>query len=165
MTQNTARDPAREILSGRDEVRAATAKLIRYANRGLAILTPDLEPEIYDHEAFLEPLKKFILARSFARVRVLIVHPERTMKLGNEFVTMGRRLNSYIEIRHVKPELRDCSDAFCIADDRAIVYRADTERWEGMLARDPAVAATYLERFDQLWQDCEVELELRQLHL
>ena len=165
MTQNTAKDPVREILSGRDEVRAATAQLIRYANRGLAILTHDLEPEIYDHEAFLEPLKKFILARSFARVRVLIVHPERTMKLGNQFVTMGRRLNSYIEIRHVKPELRDCTDAFCIADDRAIVYRADEERWEGVLARDPAVAGSYLERFDQLWQDCEVELELRQLHL
>ena len=87
------------------------------------------------------------------------------MKLGNEFVTMGRRLNSYIEIRHVKPELRDINDAFCIADDRAIVYRADAQRWEGMSAVDPAVAATYLERFDQLWQACEVELELRQLHL
>jgi len=165
MTQRTAKGPTREVLTGRDEIRAGTAKLIRYANRGLAILTHDLEPEIYDHEAFLEPLKKFILARSFARVRVLIVHPERTMKLGNQFVTMGRRLNSYIEIRHVKPELRDCTDAFCIADDCAIVYRADEQNWEGVLAHDPAVAAPYLERFDQLWQDCEVELELRQLHL
>lgn len=165
MTQRTGKDIEREILSGKDEVRSATAKLIRYANRGLAILTHDLEPEIYDHDKFLEPLKKFILPRSFARVRVLIVHPERTMKLGNQFVTIGRRLNSYIEIRHVKPELRDFNDAFCIADNRAIVYRADVQRWDGMFSSDPAVAASYLERFDQLWQDCEVEVELRQLHL
>ena len=155
----------RRVLTSLEEVRAGVAELVGYADRGLAILTHDLEPDIYDHEIFLERLKKFILARSFARVRVLIVHPERTMKLGNQFVTMGRRLNSYIEFRHVKPEFRDCHDAFCIADDRAIVYRADSRRWDGMLARDPAVARPYLERLDELWQACELEPELRQLHL
>ena len=87
------------------------------------------------------------------------------MKLGNQFVSMGRRLNSYIEFRNVKPEFRDCDDAFCIADDRAIVYRADARHWDGMLAQDGSVASAYLERFDQLWQACELEPELRQSHL
>lgn len=165
MTEPMANDSTRRVLADRDDVRAAVAELVGYADRGLAILTQDLEPEIYDHEFFLERLKKFILARSFARVRVLIVHPERTMKLGNQFVAMGRRLNSYIEFRHVKPALRDCEDAFCIADGAAIVYRADAKRWDGMLAQDPSVAGAYLERFDELWQACEHEPELRQLHL
>lgn len=155
----------RRVFASREEARAAVAELIGQAERGLAILTQDLEPEIYDHDIFLERLKKFILARSFARVRVLIAHPERTMKLGNQFVTMGRRLNSYIEIRHAKPEYRDCRDAFCLADDRAIMYRPDAERWDGVLALEPALAQTYLERFDQLWQACEHEPELRRSHL
>ena len=158
-------EPSRRVLADRDEIRAAVAELVGQAERGLAILTQDLEPEIYDHDIFLEKLKKFILARSFARVRVLIVHPERTMKLGNEFVTMGRRLNSYIEIRHAKPEYRDCRDAFCVADDQAIMYRPDAQHWNGMLALEPEVAQTYLERFDQLWQACEHEPELRRLQL
>lgn len=160
-----ANEGARRVLANREDVRAAVAELIGFADKGLAILTQDLEPEIYDHEVFLERLKKFILARSFARVRVLIVHPERTMKLGNEFVSMGRRLNSYIELRHVKQEFRDCHDAFCIADDRAVVYRADAQRWDGMLIQDQSVASAHLERFDELWQACELEPELRQLHL
>jgi len=163
MTQRSIKENTPQVLASRDEVRAAVAELIGYAERGLAILTHDLEPELYDHDIFLERLKKFILARSFARVRVLIVHPERTMKLGNDFVTMGRRLNSYIEFRNVKPAFRDCHDAFCIADDKAIVYRADARRWEGMLARDETLARGYLERFDQLWHACELEPELRQL--
>jgi hypothetical protein len=162
MTQRSATGGKRLVLTTRDDVRSAVAELIGYAERGLAILTHDLEPDIYDHAVFLERLKRFILARSFARVRVLIVHPERTMKLGNDFVTMGRRLNSYIEFRNVKPEFRDCHDAFCIADDKAILYRADARRWDGMLARDDTVARSYLERFDQLWQNCELETELRQ---
>ena len=165
MTARPFKDSSRRVLTDRDEVRAAVAELIGHAERGLSILTQDLEPEIYDHDIFLEKLKKFILARGFARVRVLIVHPERTMKLGNEFVTMGRRLNSYIEIRHAKPEFRDCLDAFCIADDRAIVYRPDAQRWDGMLALEPELAQTYLERFDQIWQACEHEPELRRLQL
>ena len=78
-----------------EEVRAGVVDVTRCAERSLVILTPDLEPEIYDHDEFLEALKKFILARSFARVRVLISDPMRAMKSGNQFVSMGRRLNSY----------------------------------------------------------------------
>ena len=165
MIARTKNDSTRRVLTDREEVREAVAELIGHAERGLAILTQDLEPEIYDHDIFLEKLKKFILARSFARVRVLIVHPERTMKLGNQFVTMGRRLNSYIEIRHARPEYRDCRDAFCLADDRAIVYRPDAQNWDGMLALEQELAKTYLERFDQLWQACEQESEPRRLQL
>ncbi len=35
-------------------------------------MTPDLEPEIYDQPPFLEIIKRFVLARSFAKVRVLL---------------------------------------------------------------------------------------------
>ena len=56
-------------------------------------------------------------------------------------------------------------DAFCIADDRAIVYRKDPKRWSGLFTVDHSIARTYLERFDQLWQACEVDTELRQLRV
>ena len=137
----------RQVLSSIEEVRAAIVEVVRLANRGLTILTHDLEPQIYDHDDFLEPLKKFILARTFARVRVLIHEPNRVIKTGSRFVTMGRRLNSYIEFRNVKPEYRTHSDAFCIADEHALVYRARYDSWEGMAdTYEPAVARIYSER-------------------
>jgi hypothetical protein len=110
----------REVLSTVEEVRAAIVEIVGLANRGLSILTHDLEPQIYDHDDFLETLKRFILARSFARVRVLIMDPNRVIKTGSRFVTMGRRLNSYIEFRNVKPEYRTHPEAFCIADDARV---------------------------------------------
>jgi hypothetical protein len=156
----------RRVLSGQDEIRHAVIQITGLATRALAILTPDLEPEIYDHEDFLEALKRFILARSFARVRVLIVDPSRAIKNGNRFVTMGRRLNSYIEFRNVKPELRIQTDAFLIADESALVYRHNAQLWQGMAdTHEPAVARKYLDAFDMLWNACEVEPELRQLNL
>jgi hypothetical protein len=164
--EQVKRQSVRQVLSTKEEVRAAVSEITSLADRTLSILTHDLEPEIYDHDDFLETLKRFILARSFARVRVLIADPVRAMKDGNRFVSMGRRLNSYIEFRNVKPQYRNHAEAFCIADEHAIVYRARAETWDGMSdTYQPAVARRYLNMFDELWQACEIEPELRQLHL
>jgi hypothetical protein len=156
----------REVLSTVEEVRAAVVGIVGLANRGLSILTHDLEPQIYDHDDFLETLKRFILARSFARVRVLIMDPNRVIKTGSRFVTMGRRLNSYIEFRNVKPEYRNHPEAYCIADEVALVYRARADSWQGMSdTHEPAVARLYLTSFDTIWNACEIEPELRQMQL
>jgi len=156
----------RQVLSTVEDVRAAVVQVVALANRGLTILTHDLEPQVYDHDDFLETLKKFILARSFARVRVLIMDPNRVIKTGSRFVTMGRRLNSYIEFRNVKPEYRTHPEAYCIADEHALVYRARAESWEGMSdTYEPAVARIYLSSFDTIWNACEIEPELRQMQI
>jgi hypothetical protein len=153
----------RRVLSTKDETRAAIVEVASQANRGLAILTPDLEPDIYDHDDFLEMLKRFVLARSFARIRVLITDPRRALKTGNRFVEMGRRLNSYIEFRNLKPAHGERNEAFCIADDVAVVYRARSDSWDGMSdTYEPAVAKKYLTMFDALWHANGTESELRQ---
>jgi hypothetical protein len=156
----------RQVLSTVDEVRAAVVQVTGVATRTLSILTHDLEPDIYDHDDFLETLKKFILARTFARVRVAIVEPDRVILSASRFVAMGRRLNSYIEFRRLGPEYRHQPDSFFIADEQALVYRARAESWEGMSdTYEPAVARMYLSRFDALWNACEAESEAQRLQL
>jgi hypothetical protein len=156
----------RQVLTGVAEVRAAVSQVMGFANRTLSILTHDLEPDVYDHDDFLESLKRFILARTFARVRVLIVEPERTLLSASRFVAMGRRLNSYIEFRRMRPELGTHPEAFFIADEQALVYRARAESWEGMSdTHEPAVARMYLAKFDTLWNACEIEPEIRRLQV
>jgi hypothetical protein len=156
----------RQVLTNTAEVRAAVIQVLSVANRTLSILTHDLEPDVYDHDDFLEMLKRFILARTFARVRVLIVEPERTVLSASRFVAMGRRLNSYIEFRRLLPGLGTHPEAFFIADEQALVYRARAECWEGMSdTYEPAVARMYLGKFDALWNACEIEPEVRRLQI
>ena len=156
----------RRILASQQEVRAAVVEVTGVAQRMLSIFTHDLEPQIYAHDDFLEAVKRFVLSRSFTRVRVLIAEPSRAMKLSNRFVTMGRRLNSYIEFRHLHEELRVYSEAYMIADDSALMFRADAARWEGLSDTfEPAVARKYLARFEELWVACEPAQELRELRL
>jgi len=156
----------RQMLTSVGEVRAAVMQVTGVANRTLSILTHDLEPDVYDHDDFLETLKKFILARTFARVRVLILDPARVLLSASRFVAMGRRLNSYIEFRRVMPELSGHPEAFFIADEHALVYRARAETWEGMSdTYEPAVARMYLSKFESIWNACEIEPEVRQLQI
>jgi hypothetical protein len=148
----------RQVLSSPEDYRDNIIRITALAQRGLAIITPDLEPEIYAHPNFLEALKRFVLAKSFARIRVLVTTPERAMKSGNQFVEMGRRLNSYIEFRNLAEDHRPRQEAYCIADDFAVVYRPKFESWEGVADSEaPPVAQMYLESFDKLWQISETE--------
>ena len=154
----------RWVISTKEEMRQAAIDVVREASRKVSIFTHDLEPGIYDDPDFLEVIKRLVLSQTYARVRVLIADPNRAIKNGNSFVYLGRRLNTYIEFRHVREDFRTHAEAFCIADERSLVYRLQAERWEGIVdTYEPPVAQLYSKMFDEIWLASEVEMEFRQL--
>ena len=154
----------RWVISTREEMRQAVIDVAREATRKVSIFTHDLEPGIYDDPEFLEVIKRLVLSQTYARIRVLIADPARAIKNGNNFVHLGRRLNTYIEFRHVREDLRTHAESFCIADEKALVYRLQASRWEGIAdTHEPAVAKLYAKVFDEIWLASEVEMEFRQL--
>jgi hypothetical protein len=157
-------DSKRWVISTREEMRQAAIEVVSEASRKVSIFTHDLEPGIYDNPEFLEIIKRLVLSQTYARIRVLIADPSRAVKNGNNFVHLGRRLNTYIEFRHVREDLRTHAEAFCIADERALVYRLQASRWEGIAdTHEPAVAMLYSKMFDEIWLASEVATEFRQL--
>ena len=154
----------RWVISTRDEMRQAAIDVARVAERRVSIFTHDLEPGIYDDPDFLEVIKRLVLSKTYSRIRVLIADPSSAIKNGNNFVHLGRRLNSYIEFRHVRVDLQTHAEAFCIADETALVYRLQASRWEGIAdTYEPPVAKLYGKMFDEIWLASEVETEFRQL--
>ncbi len=158
------RESKRWVISTREEMRQAVIAIAREANRKVSIFTHDLEPGIYDDPEFLEVIKRLVLSKTYARIRVMIADPTRAIKNGNNFVHLGRRLDSYIEFRHVREDLRTHAESFCIADETSLVYRLQASRWEGIAdTHEPAVAKLYSKMFDEIWLASEVEMEFRQL--
>ena len=154
----------RWVISTRDEMRTAVIDVAREATRKISIFSHDLDPGIYDDPDFLEIIKRLVLSQAYARIRVLIADPSRAIMNGNKLVHLGRRLNTYIEFRHVREDLRTHTESFCIADEAALVYRLQASRWEGIAdTYEPAVAKLYGKMFDEIWQASEVETEFRQL--
>jgi len=160
------RQGTRIVLEGKDEFAEAVVRVSARASRGIAIFTPDLESGVYDSPRFLENVKRLVLSRSHARIRVLISDPTRVIKTVNRFVHFGRRLSSFIEFRQLTPEMPARDDAFFLSDDCALVYRARAERWEGIADTDERrLARMYLEQFDHMWHLAEPALELRQMKI
>lgn len=154
----------RWVISTQEEMRLAVIDVAGQARRRLSIYTHDLEPGIYDDPDFLEVVKRMILSQTYARIRVLIADPTHAIKNGNQFVSLGRRLNTYIEFRNVREDLRTHPESFCIADEDALVYRLDASRWEGIAdTYEPGIARKYGTTFDAIWQASEVQFEFRQL--
>jgi len=150
------------VLSTLAEARASVNEIAASAQRLISIYTPDLEPDLYDQTAFLEVIKHFVLARSFAKVRVLLAEPTRVMRDSNRFVAMGRRLSSCIDIRYVTAQAPQRASAYLIADDRAIVYRMRSDTWDGVAdLNNPPVARVYLQEFDAIWNASAAEHGLR----
>ncbi len=156
----------RWVLSTFEENRDAAPEVAAQAKRWISIYTPDLEPGIYDSEPFLDVAKRLVLAKRYAKIRVLISEPERTVRISNRLVSVGRRLNSFVEFRNVHPDYREHREAYLIADDTALLYRVEGRKWEGIADTfEPAVAKRYLGLFEEIWNASELEQELRELRV
>jgi hypothetical protein len=167
MHENPEREKGRRwVIGSADDTRDAACEVARVAQRWINILTPDLEPGIYDSEPFIDIVKRLVLAKRYARVRVLIADPPRTIRNGNRLVSLGRRLDTYIEFRNVHEDYADHREAFLIADDVALMYRVDFARWDGIADTwEPTVARRYLTLFEEIWNASETSRELRQLRV
>ncbi len=146
------RPPQVNVLSTLEEVRRATNLVAASAQRLMSLYTPDLEAELYDDPDFLEILKRFLLGRSFAKVRVLLGEGSRMKRDSHRFVALSLRLSSYIEVRPLGDDKPNPCPGFLIADERAIVHRANAAQWEGVADLDnPAAARVHLADFDAQW--------------
>ena len=151
------------VISSLEEMRAAVDIVAASAQRLMSIYTPDLEPELYDQNGFLDIVKRFVLARRFAKARVLLSDPTRLLRDNNRFIAMGRRLTSCIDIRPAAAAARQRACGYLIADDRAIVYRVHADRWDGVADLDnPPVARQYLDEFDEIWHASAIDEHARQ---
>ncbi len=156
----------RTILATMPEVREASLKVAKSAQRLLTIFTLDLEPMIYGEEPFLEAIKRLVLARSYAKVRVLLADPSRALVDNNKFLGLARRLTSCIDLRTMSPDYPASAGAFIIADDKALVYRLQTASWDGIAdMNDPVVVRRYLTFFDEVWNMGVQESQMRQMFM
>ena len=151
------------VIATLEDMRAAVDAVAASAQRLMTIYTPDLEPDLYDQNGFLEIVKRFVLARRFAKVRVLLSDSGRLLRDNNRFIAMGRRLTSCIDIRPAVGVAQQRACAYLIADDRAIVYRVHPDRWDGVAdLNNPPIARQYLDEFDEIWHASSADELARQ---
>jgi hypothetical protein len=150
------------VIGSLEEMRTAFNRVAASAQRLMSIYTPDLEPELYDQTEFLDIVKRFVLGRNFAKVRVVLGDGARLLRDGNRFVAMGRRLTSYIDIRILHEKLPQRAASYIVADDRAVALRTQARAWEGVADfNNPPIARVHLAEFDAVWIANQPETAVR----
>lgn len=139
------------VLTTLDDVRAANRRALGTARRLVSIFTSDLEPKLYEHQPFLEVVQRFLLAHSFAKIR-LLTQRSVSYTTPHQLAAIRRRLSGHIEVRCVAPQYAERTHGMLIADNRAVVYRAQAGSYEGVAGFEhPSVAQRRLREFDEMW--------------
>lgn len=150
-----------------DATRAALRHLAEQARRQLAILTPDLEPCLYDQPALLAALRRLaVQRRGRVVVRILLLDPLPALRRGHRLLALARRLPSAILIRDLPEDLANTLDPCLIADDQGYCQRR--LQHPGRSAVDfaaPADCRRLLRAFNAIWEQAGEHIELRRLDL
>ena len=150
----------------REDVRAIAATLAQQAQRGLMLLTLDLEPAIFDQQPFLNAISALARQCQDAWFRMLILDSHRTSQNGHRLIELSRRLSSNIKFRCPPPEYQNTGKTFLICDDAGYLYRPLASRYEGTASfNNPGEVARLEKYFMNIWDRSDPDSEMRVLHV
>jgi hypothetical protein len=144
-----------------DGARIALA-MVSQARKDLAILSRDLDPQIYDAQAFVEAVSALCRRSRRSRVQILIQEPATVAKNGHRLLRLAQRLTSSIEMRKVAEDYQGLEEAYLIVDRTGVIYRPQgallrgTANFDGR-ARARALAAGFQEIWDKSLPDGELQ--------
>ncbi len=150
----------------REQNRRIALQLLRGARRTLDLMSRHLEPEIYDHETAIEQFIRLATENRLCRIRILVQDSRQVMLGGHRLVEAGRRLTSCIEFRRPGKEHQDDPCACLLADRSGYLYKKDSYCFSGEAnLHDPLKTDELKQRFDEIWENADPDMELRRLHL
>jgi hypothetical protein len=153
-------------LHDQSTVRAAGIAMAEQARRELWIFSHDLDAPLYDHEPFLDAVRRTALQSADTPVRVLLYEAEPAVRNGHRLIELARHLSSRIGIRRVPTELQQRTEAYLLADGRGYLLRRLADVYEATADfHAPPEAHRLREQFEGIWEVAEADPELRRLYL
>lgn len=149
-----------------ETVREVALSLATQARRGIDVVSRHLDPTLYDNEAFATALRALVVGSHRAQVRILLLDSAPVVARGHRLVELARRLSSYIAIRTPAPEHKDLNEAWLVADTTGYLYRRFSDRYEATANfADRRLSGSLTNRFGEIWQRAQPDVNMRRLHL
>ncbi|HNP01396.1 MAG TPA: hypothetical protein PKN43_01295 [Agitococcus sp.] len=131
----------------------AAIALLAEAQREILIVSPDLEHERFDNEAFCEALSAFARSSRYTSTKILIADPQLAIEDGHRVIKLMRRISSLIEIRQLHEHDIEHAEAVMIADSIGLLRCINRDPWQGsLLPKGTPYAQQMRERFMEWWE-------------
>ena len=153
-------------LETRDDARRVAQALVAQAQHTLLLHTEDLEPMVYDRQAFIDAVSRLATTHRNARIWILVQEPRKVVQHGHRLVELSRRLNTFVQFRRPCSDYRSFHETFLLADNCGYLHRRNPNRYEGTANfHDPGKATDWVKYFMEVWERSEPDEELKRLHL
>lgn len=141
-------------------------KMLEQSNKGIDIFSLQLDHKLYSNSDVIAQLQRLIRRNSQARIRLLLRNSRHLLTHGHRVVELSRRLSSFIEIRQLTETYYDHSEAFSLFDKHGIIYRPNSEQFEGWFSFNaPLRVKSETEFFNEAWNNSPPCQEARRLYL
>ena len=153
-------------LSSRDEVKIINVALAQQSTRKIDIITRHFDPGVFDNQDFIEAIKNLSIDSRFTKIRVLIKDSDPMVKNGHRLIELIQQLTSSIEVRQISEEYKSFNEAFCLYDERGVIYLRYADRYEGLANFDrPRLASELTSFFNEVWEHSVPDVNLRRLNI
>lgn len=153
-------------IEGIDTFREQAMMLANRAQREIRIFSLRLEPGVYSNNSFCDVIYAFATSHPLARVKILVKDIAQVIHNTNQLHELCLRLPSRIQIRKLDAKEETLHTEFLLVDRTGILYKQEPERFVGyVVAHAPLEAVELVEEFDKMWEQSELDPELRRLHI
>lgn len=162
---NISEEERRRIsLEGVDDFQSQARFLAQRAHRQIRILSPSLDPNIFDNDELRMFLFNFASQHPYAEIHILVQNPQLLVQNAHRLLQLYHRLPSRVQMRTLKPGCKTSHTEFMLIDQTGILYKQSLNRYIGYAVHWSPLDATELaNEFDSLWNASEVDPELRNL--
>jgi len=166
MSKISSVSPNLFLLNSVQDFQAQSLNLLNQSRRKIAILSSELDEEIYGSDEFIHTISSFVRASRYAQVQILVKHTKPIIDTGHKLAKLHQRLSSKILFRKLTVEPNNAEMGFMLCDTNALLYKNDDKVYLGFANFDAAVEVKrFREVFDYVWQYAEPEPELQMLHI
>lgn len=156
-----------EILDGPSDCRDCARNLTLLARQRVLIVSQHLEPELYNDREIYNHLTSLATSNRKADIR-LIAHDTRTAaNQGHYLINLTQKLPSFAQIRTTVTRAdKQFLESWLIIDDMAYMRIKNPARYEGNYETNNKLECrSYIDRFEEMWESCQVDQNTRRLSL
>ena len=151
-------------IESKEDNAQASIMMTEQCTYALDIVSPDLDPFVYDHLQFVNALKNLALRGRRTAIRILLNDVNGIVKRGHRVIEVASQLSSFIELRKLSNDHADFNEALLIADKIAFIYRNNATRYEAKVNFNDRRQCRHLEHaFEQMWQTAKPDPNLRRI--
>jgi len=155
------------ILDGPGDCRDCARKLILLATHRVYIISQHLEPELYNDRSIYAHLSSLATTNRKTDIRIISHDTRSASNQGHYLINLTQKLPSFAKIRTtVTRDDKKFMESWLIVDDMAYMRIRNPALYEGNFETNNKLECkSYITRFEEIWESCQVDQNTRRLSL